>query len=98
MKRITNQDLIFDVIWGVTLPQAQNATNLGIVVYTTDKTKGKTFTKNDIHNGQLVVEWDVLAELPDGEIKYKYSFQVADVDGNLQDLGGLQCTGLWKKG
>lgn len=93
-----NNDLVFDVIYGLNTSQIEKINVLDFKFYT-DGEQYVTLTKNDIVDGQLLIFWDRISVLNDGILKYDYhiNFQNDQFEDGVYDYTGTEITDLYLK-
>lgn len=93
-----NNDLVFDIIYGLNTSQINNIKTLEFKFYT-DGEHYVTLTKDDIVDGQLLIFWDKINVLNDGILKYEYhiNFDNENFEDGAYDYTGTEITDLYLK-
>lgn len=93
-----NNDLVFDVIYGLNTSQISKIATLDFKFYT-DGEQYVTLTKDDIVDGQLLIFWDKINVLNDGILKYDYhiNFENDQYPDQTYDYTGTEITDLYLK-
>ena len=93
-----NNDLVFDVIYGLNTSQIAKINTLDFTFYT-DGEQNVTLTKENIVNGQLLIFWDKINVLNDGILKYDYHINFANdqYPDQTYDYTGTEITDLYLK-
>ena len=93
-----NNDLVFDVIYGLNTSQVEKINTLDFKFYT-DGENFVTLTKENIVDGQLLIFWSEISILHSGILKYDYhiNFQNDQFEDGVYDYTGTEITDLYLK-
>ena len=93
-----NNDIVFDVIYGLNTSQIEKINTLDFKFYT-DGEQYVTLTKENIVDGQLLIFWSEISIPHSGILKYDYhiNFQNDQFEDGVYDYTGTEITDLYLK-